>query len=121
MSPSADVSSNGTASQPASSVLEPGIYVPTVAFFTPEDTIDEKTTAQHAVHLDHAERSLVTKTTRQALDSAGYPHVPVIVGCGAQSTRETIQLCKEAAEAGCRHVVCHDQSATWLIIIRLIQ
>ncbi|KAH9885696.1 dihydrodipicolinate synthetase [Xylariomycetidae sp. FL2044] len=125
MSPSADVSGNGTASQPASSVLEPGIYVPTVAFFTPEDSIDEKTTAQHAVrlakagvtglvthgsngeavHLDHAERSLVTRTTRQALDSAGYPHVPVIVGCGAQSTRETIQLCKEAAEAGGSHVL----------------
>jgi dihydrodipicolinate synthase/N-acetylneuraminate lyase len=35
-----------------------------------------------------------------ALDNAGFPHLPVIVGCGAQSTRETIELCCEAAEAG---------------------
>ncbi|KAI1842537.1 hypothetical protein JX265_012651 [Neoarthrinium moseri] len=126
MSPSANGTaqlSNGTRSP--SSSLTPGIYVPTVAFFTPDDTIDEAITAQHAirlakagvsglvthgsngeaVHLDHAERSLVTKTTRQALDSAGFSELPVIVGCGAQSTRETIQLCKEAADAGGSYVL----------------
>ncbi|KAI0390872.1 hypothetical protein F5Y17DRAFT_37894 [Xylariaceae sp. FL0594] len=105
--------------------LTPGFYVPTVAFFTPEDTVDEKTTQEHAirlakagvtglvthgsngeaVHLDHEERTLITRLTRQALDDAGYPNMPVIVGCGAQSTRETIQLTKEAAEAGGSHVL----------------
>ncbi|KAF7539542.1 hypothetical protein G7054_g2111 [Neopestalotiopsis clavispora] len=107
------------------SQLRPGIYVPTVAFFTPDDKIDEAITANHAVrlakagvtglvthgsngeavHLDHAERALITRATRNALDSAGYSHLPVIVGCGAQSTRETIQLCQEAAEAGGTHAL----------------
>jgi len=105
--------------------LTPGFYVPTVAFFTPEDTVDEKTTSEHAlrlakagvtglvthgsngeaVHLDHEERSLITRLTRKALDDAGFTNMPVIVGCGAQSTRETIQLAKEAAEAGGSHVL----------------
>ncbi|KAI1331613.1 hypothetical protein F5Y16DRAFT_358782 [Xylariaceae sp. FL0255] len=105
--------------------LAPGFYVPTVAFFTPEDTVDEKITADHAVrlakagvtgivthgsngeavHLDHAERFLITKTTREALDDAGFKDMPLIVGCGAQSTRETIQLCKEAAAAGGTHTL----------------
>jgi 4-hydroxy-2-oxoglutarate aldolase len=121
MSPSAN-GTNGLShsTDRSSSSLVTGIYVPTVAFFTSEDAVDEKTTAEHAVrlaqagitgivthgsngeavHLDHAERSLITKVTRQSLDAAGYSGLPVIVGCGAQSTRETIQLCKEAAEAG---------------------
>ncbi|KAI0017568.1 hypothetical protein F4780DRAFT_782199 [Xylariomycetidae sp. FL0641] len=119
MSPSAEGGSNGTGASSAAP-LEPGFYVPTVAFFTPEDTIDEETTKSHAVrlakagvtgivthgsngeavHLDPAERSLVTRLTREALDGAGYPQLPVIAGCGAQSTRETIRLCREAAGAG---------------------
>lgn len=53
-----------------------------------------------AVHLTHAERQLVTATTRQALNEEGFTHMPIIVGCGSQSTRETIQLCCEAWEAG---------------------
>lgn len=124
MSPAAPAS-NGHSDHVSSEPLNPGVYVPTVAFFTPEDTIDEHTTKQHAVrlaqagvaglvahgsngeavHLSHTERSLVTKTTREALDSAGYANLPVIVGCGAQSTRETIELCVEAAEAGGSHAL----------------
>ncbi|KAI0130274.1 dihydrodipicolinate synthetase family protein [Xylariales sp. AK1849] len=126
MSPAAD-STTGVDnwSSHSTSSLVPGIYVPTVAFFTSDDTIDEATTSQHAirlakagiaglvthgsngeaVHLDHAERALVTSTTRKALDSAGYASLPVVAGCGAQSTRETIQLCKEAAEAGGSYVL----------------
>lgn len=101
--------------------LVPGIYVPTVAFFDPvTDNVDVETTANHsvrlakagvagittqgsngeAVHLSHKERNLITSTTRKALDEAGYGFMPVIVGCGAQSTRETIELCEEAASAG---------------------
>ncbi|KAI1194007.1 hypothetical protein F5X97DRAFT_19429 [Nemania serpens] len=113
-------------STPASQyILGPGFYVPTLAFFTPDDAVDESTTSQHvlrlakagvtgivthgsngeAVHLDHQERSLITRLTRNTLDNAGYTSMPVIVGCGAQSTRETLQLCKEAAEAGGSHVL----------------
>ncbi|KAF2648692.1 dihydrodipicolinate synthase [Lophiostoma macrostomum CBS 122681] len=101
--------------------LVPGIYVPTVAFFDAvTDNVDVDTTAKHAVrlaktgvagittqgsngeavHLSHNERNLITSTTRKALDDAGFGYMPVIVGCGAQSTRETIELCEEAASAG---------------------
>ncbi|KAH6609253.1 dihydrodipicolinate synthetase family [Trichoderma cornu-damae] len=105
--------------------LAPGLYVPTVAFFTPEDTIDEETTARHAkrlveagvtgivthgsngeaVHLDHAERQLVNRITRSTIDAAGQSGMPLIVGCGSQSTRETVQLCREAAESGGTHAL----------------
>jgi dihydrodipicolinate synthase/N-acetylneuraminate lyase len=100
--------------------LTPGLYVPTVAFFHDDDTIDTETTTAHAVrlakagvaglvthgsngeavHLDHEERQLINRTTRAALDASGNSHLPLIVGCGSQSTRETIQLCKEAAASG---------------------
>jgi 4-hydroxy-2-oxoglutarate aldolase len=102
-------------------VLTPGIYVPTVAFFDTEtEDLDLETTAKHAVrlaeagiqgittqgsngeavHMSHRERNAVTLATRSALDKAGYSHMPIIVGCGAQSTRETIELCFEASAAG---------------------
>ncbi|KAI1310764.1 mitochondrial putative 4-hydroxy-2-oxoglutarate aldolase [Xylaria venustula] len=101
--------------------LIPGVYVPTLCFFDPEtEDIDTDLIASHtirlaqagvtgiatqgsngeAVHLTHSERELVTATTRSALDRAGFSHVPVIVGCGAQSVRETVELCCEAAKGG---------------------
>ncbi|KAI1141555.1 dihydrodipicolinate synthetase [Hypoxylon sp. FL0543] len=101
--------------------LIPGVYVPTMCFFNERtENIDVDALARHAVrlakagvtglatqgsngeavHLTHAERQLVTLTTRKALNEAGYSHIPIIVGCGAQSTRETIQYCCEAWEAG---------------------
>jgi 4-hydroxy-2-oxoglutarate aldolase len=101
--------------------LVPGVYVPTVAFFDPvSEDVDVATVAKHAtrlalagvagitcqgsngeaVHLTPNERNLVTKTTRRALDVAGFANMPIIVGCGAQSTRETIELCKDAYASG---------------------
>lgn len=101
--------------------LVPGVYVPTMCFFEEgTEDVDTATIARHAVrlakagvtglatqgsngeavHLTHSERQLVTATTRKALDDAGFPHMPIIVGCGSQSTRETIQYCCEAWEAG---------------------
>jgi len=101
--------------------LIPGVYVPTVVFFDPAtEDLDLETIASHAVrlakggvtgittqgsngeavHLSHRERNLVTQTTRGALDEAGYSDMPIIVGCGTQSTRETIELCQEAQAAG---------------------
>ena len=92
--------------------LTPGVYVPTMCFFTPEtEDIDTAAIARHAVrlaregvtglatqgsngeavHLTHTERQLVTATTRRALNAEGFNHMPLIVGCGSQSTRETIQ------------------------------
>jgi 4-hydroxy-2-oxoglutarate aldolase len=101
--------------------LIPGVYVPTVCFFDPvTEDLDTATIATHAVrlaeagvtglttqgsngeavHLTHSERQTVTATTRSALTSAGFSHIPVLVGCGAQSVRETIQYCREAYAAG---------------------
>jgi len=101
--------------------LVPGVYVPTVCFFdhVTED-LDTETIATHAVrlakagvtglttqgsngeavHLTHSERQIVTSTTRNALNSAGFSHLPVLVGCGAQSVRETVQFCREAYSSG---------------------
>ncbi|KAA8642299.1 hypothetical protein EYZ11_010371 [Aspergillus tanneri] len=101
--------------------LMPGVYVPTVAFFTsPNEDVDVPTVEKHAaylaqsgvaglvvqgsngeaVHLDREERNIITAATRRALDVHGAPSMPLIVGCGAPSTRETIQFCKDAAAAG---------------------
>lgn len=98
-----------------------GIYVPTVAFFDPEtDELDLKTVSKHAVrlaqagvaglavqgsngeavHLTYEERAIVTKTTRAALDAAGFQSMPIIVGCGAQSTVEALSFCKQAGASG---------------------
>lgn len=100
--------------------LIPGVYVPTVAFFDDNEDIDIASTEKHAarlaktgiagivthgsngeaVHLDREERIVITKATRRALDSVGRDDMPIIVGCGAQSTRETIRLCIDAANSG---------------------
>ena len=101
--------------------LKPGIYVPTIAFFSPEtEDVDVEAVAKHAVrlakagltgittqgsngeavHLSHEERKLITSATRKALDDAGFSDMPIIVGCGAQSTREAIELAKDAKASG---------------------
>jgi 4-hydroxy-2-oxoglutarate aldolase len=101
--------------------LTPGVYVPTVCFFDPvTEDLDTATIASHAVrlakagvtglttqgsngeaiHLTHSERQTVTSVTRSALNSAGFSHLPILVGCGTQSVRETVQYCREAYAAG---------------------
>ncbi|RMZ91844.1 hypothetical protein DV736_g896, partial [Chaetothyriales sp. CBS 134916] len=101
--------------------LVPGINVPMVAFFDSDtEDVDLESTAKHvvrlakagmtsittqgsngeAVHLSHDERKAITSTARRALDEAGFIHIPIIVGCAAQSIRETIQLCREAKASG---------------------
>lgn len=112
---------NGFAPTQAPRTLLPGIYVPTVAFFKDgTEAVDLAIVEKHAirlaeagvaglvthgsngeaVHLDHAERMAINNATRRALDSVGRSDMPLIVGCGAQSTKETIQLCVEAAQSG---------------------
>lgn len=58
-----------------------------------------------ALHLSHAERITLIQAARKTLDAAGYTHVPLIVGTGAGSTRETIELTREAAEAGADYAI----------------
>ena len=100
--------------------LKPGINVPMVAFFTDDEEVDTAATARHAVrlakagmtslttqgsngeavHLSREERILITSTARSAVNEAGFDQLPIVVGCAAQSTRETIQYCKDAHASG---------------------
>ena len=53
-----------------------------------------------ACHLEPEERVLIISETRKALDGANLKDVPLLVGTGGQSARESIKLAKEAKEAG---------------------
>lgn len=122
--PSSEGANGSHESRPRKDVhpLVPGVYVPTPAFFKDEadEPVDLDSVAKHAVRLARAgvtgiavqgsngeavhlldyERDHITKTTRAALDEAGFKDMPLIVGCAAQSTRQTIELCKQAALNG---------------------
>ncbi|KAF7552949.1 hypothetical protein G7Z17_g3980 [Cylindrodendrum hubeiense] len=102
--------------------LMPGIYAPTQVFYTDgkDKTLDNEIIKKHAVRLAKAgvagivtngsngeavylsseERCQVTKTTRDALDEAGFSHLPIIVGASDQSIQGTLRLCQDAADAG---------------------
>jgi len=101
--------------------LKAGVYCPVVTIFDPKtEDLDLEAQKKHsvrlvkdglvglvvmgsngeAVHLTHQERIDVIKATRESLDEAGFKDAPVIAGCTAQSTRESIQMCKDAAAAG---------------------
>jgi L-threo-3-deoxy-hexylosonate aldolase len=101
--------------------LRLGIYVPTQVFFKGESgDLDHVIIAKHAVsmaqagvagivtngsngeavYLTREERLDVTQTTRKALDEAGFPDLPLIVGASEQSVRGTVRLCEDAATAG---------------------
>jgi len=93
-----------------------GIYPPLPTFFTENEDLDLATLREHvtrlrdhcitrfvalgsngeAVHLDHDERRAVIAAVREA---AGVD-AQVLGGAGALSTRETIALCRLAAESG---------------------
>lgn len=114
-----------TASTTQNRPLPDGVYVPTVAFFKDDDEVDLEATQRHAiqladagvagivvqgsngeaVHLSREERNWIIKSTRAALDEADHHTLPVIAGCGAQSTRECAQLCRDAAGAGANYVI----------------
>lgn len=106
--------------------LIPGIYAPTMTFFDPEtEDLDIPTIKRHAVrlaeaglvglvtmgsngeavHLSPAEKTAVTRATREALDSAGFTQVPIIVGATEGSVRGTINLIKESKAAGGEYVL----------------
>lgn len=50
--------------------------------------------------LDIPERQLAISITRKALDSGGYPHIPVIAGTGQMSLKETLVSTQQAKAAG---------------------
>ncbi|KAI9843773.1 MAG: hypothetical protein M1837_006134 [Sclerophora amabilis] len=129
MNASEGVNGHGHGHEPTQGPLRPlraGIYAPTLTFFDPvTEDLDLPDIRRHAVrlataglvglvtmgsngeavHLDREERRLVTSNTREALDSAGFEHLPVIAGASEQSLRGTVQLCNEAASAGADYVL----------------
>ncbi len=100
--------------------LKPGINVPIVTIFKENEDVDVDAIAKHAVrlvkagltsitcqgsngeavHLTKEERIIVTSTVRKAVDEAGFSDLPIVVGCAAQSVRETVEFCQDAYKAG---------------------
>jgi len=66
-------------------------------------------TNQQAIHTrshrSREERRLMIDETRRTLNINGYDKVLVIAGTGTPSTRETIELCKDAQQAGASHAL----------------
>ncbi len=97
-------------------ILRDGIYPPLPTFFDELDELDLVTLRKHiqrlaetgitgyvvmgtngeAVHLTKEERAQVIEAAR---DAAG-EDVPILAGCGEQSTRATIANCQQAARSG---------------------
>lgn len=102
--------------------LVPGVYAPTQVFYEngSDEKLDNIAISKHAirlaksgivgivtngsngeaVYLTAEERAQTTRTTRTALDEAGFAHVPIIVGASDQSIQGTLRLCHDAAHAG---------------------
>lgn len=102
--------------------LPPGVYTPSITIYqdTPEQAVDHEAQYKHfqsiaasGMHgivalgtngemtmLNHAERAEVIRTARKAVVDLGIPDYPIVAGIAAQSTSETVQFAKEAAEAG---------------------
>ncbi|KAE8874274.1 hypothetical protein PTNB73_00906 [Pyrenophora teres f. teres] len=120
---------NGSNAHRQRTPLRPGIYSPTMTFFDPEtEELDIPVIKKHAVrlaeaglvglvtmgsngeavHLSRAEKTAITRATREALDEAGYQNVPVIVGASEHGIKLTIELCKEAAAAGGEYEAIYD-------------
>ena len=55
--------------------------------------------------MSHDDRQILIKAARKALDQEGLKNVPVITGTGAGSTRETVLLCRQAADAGADYAI----------------
>ena len=99
--------------------LPNGIYPPLPTFFTEQEELDLPTLRRHmerlvdsgiagyvllgsngeAVHLSDEEREQVIVMAREVI-SQSEDQLPLIVGCGAQSTRTTLAYCQQAARAG---------------------
>ncbi|OKL63407.1 hypothetical protein UA08_01770 [Talaromyces atroroseus] len=104
--------------------LPAGIYTPLPCFFKDDEDLDLEAFKKHvqfiagagtvpvisgsmgeAVHLSHTERIQLIKAARSALDEIQLTAMPIVAGAGANSTRESIELAQEAAQAGADFVM----------------
>lgn len=108
----------------SSKVWPNGVSVPLTTPFKADESIDHAALAAQVVrlaqagvgivllgtngeasHLSPSERRSVVETGRRALDSNGFESTPLLVGTGGGSASTTIELCKEAADAGATHAI----------------
>ncbi|QRW14512.1 dihydrodipicolinate synthetase family protein [Ceratobasidium sp. AG-Ba] len=118
------VTSNGTTNglngHSTTSPLTPGVYAPIPTFFLEgTEELDIPTFKKHIIylaragmgilvsgsmgeahHLEPEERVTLIRAAREALDSVGFTHVPIIAGTGIGSTKGTIEITRQAAAAG---------------------
>ena len=102
--------------------LPHGVYCPVISLYkpTPTQEIDLEAMYAHcqylvrggqhglvyqgtngeAVLLSPEEKISVIKMVRKAVTDLGVPEYPIVAGISGQSTRESIRLAKDAAEAG---------------------
>ncbi|UZP34439.1 hypothetical protein NXS19_002255 [Fusarium pseudograminearum] len=109
--------------QAKSKPLPPGVYTPVVTIYKADDPsqqVDHEAmhtqcqalvkagmhglvylgTNGELVLLSREERKAIIKTAAQAAAAVGGPNYPIVAGISAQSTQESIQNAKDAAEAG---------------------
>ncbi|KAB5596489.1 Dihydrodipicolinate synthetase family protein [Ceratobasidium theobromae] len=116
----ANGTTNGINGHAKISPLTPGVYAPIPTFFLEgSEELDVPTFKKHIIYLARAgmgilvsgsmgeahhltpeERVILIHAAREALDSVGLTTVPVIAGTGIGSTKGTIELTRQAAEAG---------------------
>lgn len=102
--------------------LPPGVYTPVITIYSdaPDQPVDLKAMYAHGQHLINSgmhglvylgtngelalltgpERQEILRNARKMVNDMGLPEYPIVAGISAQSTVETIQLAKEAGEAG---------------------
>ncbi|ORY65995.1 uncharacterized protein BCR38DRAFT_340364 [Pseudomassariella vexata] len=102
--------------------LPPGVYTPVITLYdgTPSQPVNHGAMYKHCQHLvnsgmhglvylgtngelallNREERSAIVRNAKKAVTDLGKPDYPIVAGISAQSTVETIQCAKEAAEAG---------------------
>ncbi|KAH8664000.1 dihydrodipicolinate synthetase [Xylariales sp. PMI_506] len=119
-------SANGANGSAERRVMPCGIYAPTMTFFDDAtEELDIPTIKKHAerlakaglaglvtmgsngeaAHCTRDEKVAVTKATREALDAAGFPSMPIIVGATEGSVRGTIELATECQKVGGDYVL----------------
>ncbi|QUC23396.1 uncharacterized protein UV8b_07637 [Ustilaginoidea virens] len=107
--------------QPFPHVPPPGVWVPAVTCFTPDDELDLAAQTKYFAHLSrsrlaglviggtNSEAMLLTRRERAQLVAAARaaagPALPIMAGVGAHSTKQTLLLARDAAAAGANYLL----------------